>query len=201
MTKIYLADDQQLLLSALATLLSLEDDLDVVGTAMDGEKALLEIQELEPEVAILDIEMPKMTGLEVSKELRKIKPEIKIIILTTFAQEAYFQKAVEYEVDGYLLKDSRSEILIRTIQDVLAGDTVFAPELVKAVLKAEKNPLTEREMDVLKVMQTGASSDEIAKVVFLSNGTVRNYVSSILSKTGSRSRLEAINLARENKWI
>lgn len=201
MTKIFLADDQQMLLSALATLLDIEDDLEVVGTAQDGQTALAEICRLQPEVAILDIEMPKMTGLDVAEQLRLHKQSVKIIILTTFAQENYFQKAVKFDVNGYLLKDSRSEILIRTIHDVLAGDIIFAPELVKSVLKAEKNPLTAREMDVLRAMQMGRSTAEIAQTVFLSEGTVRNYISSILSKTGSRNRIEAINLAKENGWL
>ncbi|MDR0298138.1 MAG: response regulator transcription factor [Streptococcaceae bacterium] len=201
MIKIFLADDQRMLLSALAALLDLEDDLEVVGTAGNGLSALTEIKRLKPDVAILDIEMPEMTGLDVAEKLRTDALPIKLIILTTFAQEAYFQKAVKFDVNGYLLKDSRSEILIRTIHDVLAGDTVFSPELVKSVLKAEKNPLTAREMEVLIAMQTGRSTLEIAHTVYLSEGTVRNYISSILSKTGSRNRIEAINLAQTNGWL
>jgi len=201
MTKLFLADDQQMLLTALSTILDLEDDLEVVGTAVDGHSALLKVQKFQPDVAILDIEMPQMTGLEVAKKLRAADQPVKIIILTTFAQEAYFQKAVKYDVNGYLLKDSKSEILIRAIHDVLDGQTIFAPELVKNVLRAEKNPLTDREMEVLQALQTGAPIAEIAHTIYLSEGTVRNYISSILSKTGSRNRIEAINTALENKWI
>lgn len=201
MTTLYLADDQKMLLSALASLLDLEDDFDVVGTASDGAQALSDILLKKPELAILDIEMPKLTGLEVAFQLREKSVPTKIIILTTFAQETYFQQAVASEVNGYLLKDSKSDLLIRTIHDVLDGQTIFAPELVRTVLRAEKNPLTAREMEVLLTIAKGLSTEEIARAVFLSEGTVRNYISSILSKTGSHNRIEAINTAKVNKWI
>ena len=201
MTTLYLADDQAMLLSALAALLDLEDDFEVLGTATDGATALAEIQLKKPEVAILDIEMPGLTGLQVAEKLRETNSPSKIIILTTFAQEAYFQQAVRAQVNGYLLKDSKSDFLVRTIHDVLEGQTVFAPELVRTVLRAEQNPLTEREMEVLRAMQTGSSTAEIAQTVYLSPGTVRNYISSILSKTGSHNRIEAINVAKTNKWL
>ena len=201
MTTLYLADDQKMLLSALAALLDLEDDFQVVGTATDGATALSEIQLKKPQVAILDIEMPGLTGLQVAEKLRETNSPSKIIILTTFAQEAYFQQAVRAQVNGYLLKDSKSDFLVRTIHDVLEGQTVFAPELVRSVLRAEKNPLTEREMEVLRAMQSGSSTAEIAQTVYLSPGTVRNYISSILSKTGSHNRIEAINTAKTNKWL
>ena len=201
MTTLYLADDQKMLLSALASLLDLEDDFDVVGTASDGAQALSDILLKKPELAILDIEMPKLTGLEVASQLREKSVPTKIIILTTFAQETYFQQAVASEVNGYLLKDSKSDLLIRTIHDVLDGQTIFAPELVRTVLRAEKNPLTAREMEVLRTIAKGLSTEEIARAVFLSEGTVRNYISSILSKTGSHNRIEAINTAKVNKCI
>lgn len=201
MTTIYLADDQKMLLSALAGLLDLEDDFDVVGTATDGEQALTEIKISQPDVAILDIEMPKITGIDVARQLHQESCATKVIILTTFAQEAYFQQAVASEVNGYLLKDSKSDLLIRTIHDILNGQTIFAPELVRVVLRAEKNPLTDREIDILRAITKGLSTEEIAGTVFLSEGTVRNYISSILSKTGSHNRIEAINIAKVNKWI
>ena len=201
MKTIYLAEDQEMLNSALTTILNLEDTFEVIGSALDGETALTEILACKPDVAILDIEMPKMTGLEISKQLRLLQVETKLIILTTFARETYFQQALESQVNGYLLKDSPSDELIESIYRILRGETIFSPELVRSVLSAEKNPLTNREMDILFSIHSGASTAEIAKKVFLSEGTVRNYISSILSKTGTRTRIEAINLAKKNGWI
>jgi len=201
MTTIYLAEDQEMLNSALSALLDLEDDLQVIGTATDGETALKQIIDLKPNIAILDIEMPKLTGLEIAKQLRIIKQDIKIIILTTFAQASYFEQAVSSRVNAYLLKDSPTDDLIKTIQDILKGKTIFAPELVTNIISSEKNPLTKREIDILKEISLGLSSQEIAQKVFLSDGTVRNYISSIFSKTGTHSRIEALNIARKNKWI
>ncbi|WP_125715163.1 response regulator transcription factor [Companilactobacillus kedongensis] len=201
MTTIYLAEDQEMLNSALSALLDLEDDLQVIGTATDGETALKQIIDLKPNIAILDIEMPKLTGLEIAKQLRIIKQDIKIIILTTFAQASYFEQAVSSRVNAYLLKDSPTDDLIETIQNVLEGKTIFAPELVTNIISSEKNPLTKREIDILKEINLGLSSQEIAQKVFLSDGTVRNYISSIFSKTGTHSRIEALNIARKNKWI
>ncbi|KRK65482.1 DNA-binding response regulator [Companilactobacillus tucceti DSM 20183] len=201
MTTVYLAEDQEMLNTALSTLLNLEDSIEVIGTATNGESALKDIIKLQPDIAILDIEMPKMSGLEIASQLRIIKQNVKVIILTTFAQASYFEQAVSAKVNAYLLKDSPTDELIETIQEVLDGKTIFAPELVTSILTSEKNPLTNREIDILKQIDLGLSSQEIAKKVFLSDGTVRNYISSILSKTGTRSRIEALYIARKNKWI
>lgn len=201
MTTVYLAEDQEMLNTALSTLLNLEDNIEVIGTSTNGKSALKEIIQLQPDIAILDIEMPKMSGLKIASQLRIIKQNIKIIILTTFAQASYFEQAVSAKVNAYLLKDSPTDELIETIQEVLDGKTIFAPELVTNILTAEKNPLTNREIDILKQIDLGLSGQEIAKKVFLSDGTVRNYISSILSKTGTRSRIEALNIAKKNKWI
>jgi len=201
MTTIFLAEDQKLLNTALATLLSLEDDLEVIGTATDGEDALSSIITKNPDVAILDIEMPKLSGLDVAQQIHLLKLPIKVIILTTFANAQYFAQAVAADVNGYLLKDNPTEQLVKAIHEVLDGKTIFSPELVSTIISAEKNPLTKRELDVLKEIKTGKSSKDIAKAVFLSEGTVRNYISSILSKTGTSSRIEALNVAEKNKWI
>ncbi|WP_338215130.1 response regulator transcription factor [Companilactobacillus muriivasis] len=201
MTTIFLAEDQKLLNTALATLLSLEDDLEVIGTATNGEIALSSIITKNPDVAILDIEMPKLSGLDVAQQIHLLKLPIKVIILTTFANAQYFAQAVAADVNGYLLKDNPTEQLVKAIHEVLDGKTIFSPELVSTIISAEKNPLTKRELDVLKEIKTGKSSKDIAKAVFLSEGTVRNYISSILSKTGTSSRIEALNVAEKNKWI
>lgn len=201
MTTLFLAEDQTMLNTTLTTILNLEDDFDVIASAADGKEALDKIRKLQPEVVILDIEMPRLTGLEVAKEIRSAGLPIKIIILTTFARECYFQEAVESNVDAYLLKDSPSDYLVASIHQVLTGNRVFSPELVTTVLRAEKNPLTKREMSVLAGLQTGASTAKMAEDLFLSEGTLRNYISSILSKTGTHSRIEAINIAKKNGWI
>ncbi len=201
MTTLFLAEDQKMLNTTLTTILDLEDDFTVIGNATDGNTALDKILKLQPDVAILDIEMPEQTGLEIAKTIRLANLPIKIIILTTFARENYFQDAIAANVNAYLLKDSPSDLLISSIRQVLEGNTIFSPELVKSVLRAEKNPLTKREMSVLEVIQTGASTAQMAETLFLTEGTLRNYISSILSKTGTHSRIEAINIAKKNGWL
>ena len=206
MVSIFLAEDQQMLNSALAMLLDLEDDFSVVGTETDGQAALEKVITLKPDVAILDIEMPGLSGLEIAKQLRLMKLDIKIIILTTFARSKYFKDALAARVNGYLLKDSPSDSLVNAIKTIMNGDTVFDPKLVTSVLNTVDNPLvdnplTDREQEILAALKTCASTKELAQKFFLSEGTIRNYISSILSKTGTRSRLEAVNLAEKRNWI
>lgn len=206
MVSIFLAEDQQMLNSALAILLDLEDDFSVVGTETDGQAAFEKVITLKPDVAILDIEMPGLSGLEIAKQLRLMKLDIKIIILTTFARSKYFKDALAARVNGYLLKDSPSDSLVNAIKTIMNGDTVFDPKLVTSVLNTVDNPLvdnplTDREQEILAALKTCASTKELAQKFFLSGGTIRNYISSILSKTGTRSRLEAVNLAEKRNWI
>lgn len=201
MITLYLAEDQSMLNTALSQLLNLEDNLEVLGSATNGKHALAEIQRLQPDVAILDIEMPMMSGLEVAEVLHDKQFATKVIILTTFAQKTYFEKAVEVEVAGYLLKDSPSDDLIETINKVMMGRTVYDPELVVTALSSNKNPLSEREMSVLKAAVSGDATKVMAQKLFLSEGTVRNYLSAIFSKLGVHNRLEAIEVAKKNKWI
>ncbi|MHA3065832.1 response regulator [Lacticaseibacillus saniviri] len=201
MTTIYLAEDQGMLNTALATLLDLEIDLSVVGTATNGGTALEDIRRLNPDVGILDIEMPQMTGLEVASRLVQVDISTKVIILTTFACKSYFQQAAAATVNGYLLKDGPSDALVQAIHSVMAGDTVYAPELVRSVLSGSENPLTPREQEIMIYLRQGLNTKRIAQTVFLSEGTVRNYISAILSKTGSHSRIEAINTAEANGWL
>lgn len=201
MISLYLAEDQSLLNSALTQLLELEADLHVAGTARDGQTAWNEIQKLVPDTAILDIEMPKMTGLDVADAILAAELPTKTIILTTFAQKAYFQRAVQAKVSGYLLKDSPSDDLIQAIRAIMSGQTVYAPELVVNMLSADANPLTERELTILKAANSGMSTKAIAQRLFLSDGTVRNYLSAIFSKLGVHSRLAAIEAAHQHKWL
>jgi two-component system response regulator DesR len=199
--ELYLAEDQSMLNSALTQLLELEDDLHVVGSAGDGQTAWTEIKQLQPQVAILDIEMPGLSGLDVADQIQAAKLPTKVIILTTFAQKAYFERAVAAQVAGYLLKDSPSDDLIAAIRQVMAGATIYAPELVVNMLSADKNPLTERELAVLKAAAQGLPTKAIAAQLYLSAGTVRNYLSAIFSKLGVHNRLEAIQVAQRNKWL
>lgn len=201
MRRLYLAEDQELLNSALKMLLDLEDDFEVVGTSLTGEDVAKQIMDLKVDVALLDIEMPKQSGLEIAKELRQQNYPGKIIILTTFARTNYFKEALAQKVDGYLLKDSPSDSLVKAIRAILEGNTVFDPKLVSGVLNEVDNPLTKRELEILKMLEQVATTKELAQRLFLSEGTVRNYISSILSKTGTASRLEALNLARDKGWI
>ncbi|MFD1485757.1 response regulator transcription factor [Lacticaseibacillus baoqingensis] len=201
MISVYLAEDQSMLNSALTQIIDLEDDLTVVGSAKDGQTAYTEILSLQPDVAVLDIEMPKQTGLDVAAKLHEAQADTKVIILTTFAQKAYFERAVAAEVSGYLLKDSPSDQLIAAIRDVVQGLTRFDPELVINMVSAEHNPLTPREQSVLVEAALGGTTHEISEKMHLSDGTIRNYLSAIFSKLGVHGRLEAIQMAERNKWI
>ncbi|KRK13919.1 CitB family DNA-binding response regulator [Lacticaseibacillus zeae DSM 20178 = KCTC 3804] len=201
MITLYLAEDQSMLNSALPQLLDLEDDLHVLGSAGDGATAWQDIQRLKPDVAILDIEMPKLTGLDVADKIHESDLPTKVIILTTFAQKAYFERAVAAKVNGYLLKDSPSDDLIAVIRKVMTGQTIYAPELVTNMVTTESNPLTDRELAVLAEVASGLSSKQIAASLFLSEGTVRNYLSAIFSKLGVHNRIEAVEMAKRNKWL
>lgn len=197
MIKLYLAEDQQLLNTALAGILELEDDLTMIGTATNGQVALEQIATLQPDVALLDIEMPGLTGLEIARRLHEQQPQVKVIILTT----SYFKQAISAEVAGYLLKDGPSDDLIVAIHSVMAGKTVYAPELVVGLTNQPQNPLSQRETDVLQAVANGLSNKEVASQLFLSDGTVRNYMSTILSKLAASNRIEAIQIARHNGWL
>lgn len=201
MITIYLAEDQSMLNSALTQLLELEDDLHVVGSSGDGQTAWDELQRLRPQIAILDIEMPGLSGLDVADQIQNSDLTTKVIILTTFAQKAYFERAVQAQVAGYLLKDSPSDDLIAAIRKVMSGQTRYAPELVVNMLSADQNPLTARELAVLRAADQGLPTKAIAGELFLSAGTVRNYLSAIFSKLGVHNRLEAIRVAKNNKWL
>ena len=201
MITLYLAEDQSMLNSALTQLLELEDDLHVVGSAVDGINAWQELQELQPDVAILDIEMPGITGLDVADRLASSQLATTVIVLTTFAQRHYFERAVKANVAGYVLKDSPSDDRIDAIRAVMTGRTIYAPELVTNMLSADNNPLTERELAVLVEAEKGLPTKTIAANLYLSAGTTRNYLSAIFSKLGVHNRLEAICVAKANQWL
>jgi two-component system, NarL family, response regulator DesR len=199
MIRIVIAEDQGMLLGAMNSLLSLEDDIEVVGMAKNGEEAVSLVNELGPDICIMDIEMPVMTGLDAAEILKE--STCKIIILTTFARPGYFERARKAGVYGYLLKDSPIEELVNSIRVVMDGRRLYAPELVDIVYENEtENPLTDRESQVLELVAEGKTTKEIAAELFLSAGTVRNYISTILDKLGVGNRIEAIARFREKGW-
>ncbi|MDO3410009.1 response regulator transcription factor [Saccharibacillus sp. CPCC 101409] len=198
MIRIVIAEDQRMLLGALASLLDLEDDMEVVGRAGDGEEAVRLVRLHKPDVCVMDIEMPLKTGLEAAEALKG--SGCRILILTTFARSGYFERAIKAGAHGYLLKDSPSEELADSIRSVMSGRRIYAPELVDDAY-AEENPLTDREKEVLHLIAEGKNTKEIASLLFLTNGTVRNYVSVILDKLGVSNRIEAITRFKEKGWF
>ncbi|MBD7937659.1 MULTISPECIES: response regulator transcription factor [Cytobacillus] len=198
MIRIVIAEDQRMMLGALGSLLNLEDDMQVVGQASNGEEAVTLVQEQSPDICIMDIEMPLKTGLEAAEDIKN--SGIKVIILTTFARSGYFQRAIKAGVRGYLLKDSPSEELAESIRSVMAGKRIFAPELMDDVYR-EENPLTEREKAVLELMAEGKSTKEIASTLTIKVGTVRNYISAILEKLEVTNRIEAITESKKKGWF
>ncbi|HAQ07495.1 MAG TPA: DNA-binding response regulator [Bacillus bacterium] len=198
MIRIVIAEDQRMLLGALGSLLSLEDDMEVVGKASNGEEAVALAAQLQPDVCVMDIEMPGKTGLEAAEELKGLG--CKVIILTTFARSGYFQRALKAGVSGYLLKDSPSEELASSIRSVLSGRRIYAPELMDDVY-SEENPLTDREMAVLELVADGKNTKEIAGELSITTGTVRNYISTILDKLQVTNRIEAITQSKEKGWF
>lgn len=200
MIRIVIAEDQRLLRGAMASLLDLEEDIEVAGEAGDGAEALALIERIQPDICLMDIEMPLMSGLEVAEILRDRGSSTKIIILTTFARPGYFERGVKAGIQGYLLKDEPVDKLAEAIRRVMQGHREVSPELVFGSLR-EENPLSEREREILKLAGAGQSAGEIASGLHLSYGTVRNYISEILSKLEVKSRIEAVRLAEEKGWI
>lgn len=198
MISVVIAEDQRMLLGALASLLDLEEDMQVVGTANNGEDAVKLVHLHKPDVCIMDIEMPIKSGLEAAEELKGMG--CKIMILTTFARPGYFERALKAGAHGYLLKDSPSEELATSIRSIMDGRRIYAPELVDEVY-GEENPLTDREKEVLGLIADGKNTKEIASELFITTGTVRNYISVILDKLGVSNRIEAITRFKEKGWF
>ena len=199
MIRIVIAEDQGMLLGAMKSLLSLEEDMEVVGLAKNGEEAIELVKSLKPDVCIMDIEMPVKTGLDAAEALKD--ENCKVIILTTFARPGYFERARKAGVRGYLLKDSPIEELVNSIRIIMDGRRIYASELVDFVYEEDsENPLTERESQVLELVAEGKTTKEIASELFLSAGTVRNYISAILDKLGVGNRIEAIQRFRDKGW-
>lgn len=200
MIRILIAEDQRMLRGALASLLDLEDDIKVIGEAGNGEEALKQIGSLQPDLCLMDIEMPVMSGLDVAERIQQLGLPCRIIILTTFARPGFLERAIQAGVQGYLLKDEPSDRLAGAIRRVMNGGREVSPELVFGAAK-EINPLTEREREVLKLAATGMNANHIAASLHLSYGTVRNYLSEAFNKLDAKNRIEAVSIAEEKGWL
>jgi two-component system response regulator DesR len=201
MIRILLAEDQGMVRGALASLLNLEPDLEVVGQVAGGDQVVAEALRLAPDVALLDIEMPGLDGLAAAEALRKASPGCRVLILTTFGRPGYLRRAIDAGASGFLVKDGPVELLADAIRRVLDGERVIDPKLAVAALSAGDNPLSPRERDVLRAATDGSTATDIADRLHLSEGTVRNYLSSAIQKTSARNRLEAATTATENGWL
>jgi two-component system response regulator DesR len=200
MTRLIIAEDQSMVLGALAALLELEPDIDVIGQATNGREALEMTLRLQPDVVITDIEMPEMTGLELAAEIDRRKLPVRVIILTTFARAGYLRRALDAGASGYLLKDSPATALANAVRNVHAGSRAIDPELAREAW-TERDLLTDRERRVLRLAGEGLSSAAIAEKLSLSEGTVRNYLSDAITKLNATNRTEAARIAREKGWL
>jgi len=200
MIRIVLAEDQGMLRGALSSLLNMEEDLEVVAQANHGKEALELTRLHKPDVCVLDVDMPIMSGLDVAESIRSEGLPCRVLMLTTFARPGYLQRALAAGVSGYILKDGSSEELADAIRKVYSGKRVLSPELTFAAWEAP-NPLTSREQEILQLAASGMSAKDIANQLYLSHGTVRNYLSEIISKLGVDNRMEAVTAAREKGWI
>lgn len=201
MIRIVIAEDQQMLRGALASLLQLEEDIEVVAQVSNGEEALQAIKSYQPDLCLLDIEMPVLSGLDVAERIKEEGLPCKVIIVTTFARPGYLERAMAVKIDAYLLKDEPIQFLVEAIRKVHRGDRVISPELANFVLDREENPLSEREQEVLRLVAAGKTTAEISTTLYLTKGTVRNYLSSAIQKLEVNSRHQAIQKAREKGWL
>ncbi|MEU6867314.1 response regulator transcription factor [Streptomyces sp. NPDC046876] len=201
MIRVLLAEDQGMMRGALALLLGLEEDIEVVAQVGAGDRIVPAALDARPDVALLDIELPGCSGLDAAAELRTRLPGCRVLILTTFGRPGYLRRAMEAGAAGFLVKDGPVEELAAAVRRVLAGETVIDPALAAAALSAGPNPLTPREADALNAAVDGATVADIAARLHLSESTVRNYLSSAIGKTGTRNRMEAVRAARRQGWL
>ena len=200
-TRILLAEDQAMVRGALTALLRLEDDIEVVAEVSQGDQVLEAAMKSQPDVALLDVEMPGGDGLSVAQALHKSLPSCRIVILTTFGRSGYLRRAMESGAVGFLLKDAPADQLAVAIRRVMAGERVVDPDLALSALSDGDNPLTPRERDVLRASLDGASIADIATQLYLSEGTVRNHISTAIQKLNARNRMEAAHFAQEKGWL
>ena len=198
--RLLIAEDQSMLRDAMATLLLMEDSIDEVLQAKNGKEAMDILVNSSIDVAILDIEMPEATGLDVLEFIRNKGISCKVIIVTTFKRSGYFERAIKNNVDAYVLKDRSIDELMKTINIVLAGNKEYSPELMENIF-TNHNPLSNQEKILLAKVKEGLSNKEISSELYLSEGTIRNYISNILTKLNCKNRTEAVKKATEEGWI
>ena len=198
--KLLIAEDQSMLRDAMATLLSMQDSVESVLQAKNGKEAIDLISTNNIDVAILDVEMPEATGLDVLEYIRSNNIDCKVVIVTTFKRMGYFERAIKNNVDAYVLKDRSIDELMKTINNVLAGHKEYSPELMENIFNSH-NPLTNQEKIILIKIKEGLSNKEIANELFLSEGTIRNYISNILTKLNCKNRTEAVKKSTEEGWL
>jgi two-component system response regulator DesR len=200
MIRVLLAEDQAMVRGALTALLKLEPDIDVVGSAADGEEAWRALQQLKPDLLVTDIEMPGITGLELAQRVQRYELPSKVVIVTTFARAGFLRRALDAGVSGYLLKDAPAEQLADALRKVHRGGRAIDPQLALEAW-SEADPLNDRERQVLRLAGEGLSAGDIAARLNLSQGTVRNYLSEAIGKLGVGNRIEAFRLARQKGWL
>ena len=198
--RLLIAEDQSMLRDAMATLLLMEETIDEVLQAKNGKEAMDILEGSSVDVAILDIEMPEATGLDVLEFIRNKGISCKVIIVTTFKRAGYFERAIKNNVDAYVLKDRSIDELMKTINNVLAGHKEYSPELMENIF-TNHNPLSNQEKILLVKVKEGLSNKEISSKLYLSEGTIRNYISNILTKLNCKNRTEAVKKATEEGWI
>ena len=198
--RLLIAEDQSMLRDAMATLLLMEDSIDEVLQATNGKEAMDILDGSSVDVAILDIEMPESTGLDVLEFIRNKGISCKVIIVTTFKRAGYFERAIKNNVDAYVLKDRSIDELMKTINNVLAGNKEYSPELMENIF-TNHNPLSNQEKILLAKVKEGLSNKEISSELYLSEGTIRNYISNILTKLNCKNRTEAVKKATEEGWV
>lgn len=201
MIRVLLADDQAMVRGALATVLGLESDIEVVAQVGSGDDVLAAAKETSPDVALLDVQMPGKDGLEAAAELHKAMPSCRIIICTTFGRPGYLARAMAAGASGFVVKDAPPEQLVDAVRRVHSGLRVVDPSLAAESLATGASPLTTREHEVLKSAKDGSTVADIARTLHLSEGTVRNHLSAAIGKTGARTRAEAVRLAEERGWL
>ena len=201
MIRVLLADDQALVRGALTALLSLERDIEVVAEVGTGEEALTQAAATRPDVALLDVQMPGMDGLTAAEQLRTIVPGCRVIVCTTFGRPGYLVRAMAAGAAGFVVKDAPPEQLVDAVRRVHAGLRVVDPVLAAESLASGRSPLTTRELEVLRAAARGGTVAEVAKLVHLSQGTVRNHLSAAIGKTGARTSADAVRLAEQRGWL
>lgn len=201
MIRVLIAEDMRLLRETLVSLLSLEDDIEVVAALENGSEIVPAVRQLRPDVALLDIELPGLDGVGAAGELHRLFPDCRVVILTGLASPAQLRRGLDAKVAGFLVKNAGSQEVVSAIRQVASGGRAIDPQLALAALERPANPLTAREVEVLRMIARGDDPKNVAAALFISYGTVRNYLAAISTKVGARNRLDAVRIATEREWI